>query len=133
MGFERSQMFLTAFVLRIFTKLKRPETSKNLSLVVELNPEITVCLLNVLTVMKLLCKRGEHFQIDLGGEHGLLASGFAQKNPNLEVIMHDRPEIIDLTRDYIEKKGGEDSLPEGCRFFKFRRDFYFSAFYSGRF
>jgi len=29
-GFERSQIFLTAFELKIFTKLKSPKTSKNL-------------------------------------------------------------------------------------------------------
>ena len=190
MGFERSQIFLTAFELRIFTKLKRLETSKNLSLAMGLNPEITVHFLNVLTAMKLLCKKGEYFQtvpglvpflvegepyfslylesasrereiwmnlkkaleegsilknkenfsysrdslewtakdcargrlqktlefvcklpefktarrlIDLGGGHGLFAIGFAQENPNLEVIVYDRPEIIGLACDYIEK------------------------------
>lgn len=62
MGFERSQIFLTAFELRIFTKLKKPETSKNLILEMGLHPEITASFLDVLTAMKLLCKKGEYYQ-----------------------------------------------------------------------
>ncbi|MGB9133766.1 MAG: class I SAM-dependent methyltransferase [Methanosarcina sp.] len=191
MGFERSQIFLTAFELRIFTKLKRPQTSKNLSMEMELHPEITSRFLDVLTAMKILCKKGEYYQtspevapflvegethfslylesaskerkiwmnmkkalvegslskrrkekfsynrdslewtakdcargrlqktlklvcalpefksarrlIDLGGGHGLFAIGFAQENPDLEVIVYDQPEIIGLACDYIEK------------------------------
>lgn len=62
MGFERSQIFLTAFELRIFTKLKIPETSKKLSMEMGLHPEIITRFLDVLTAMKLLCKKGEYYQ-----------------------------------------------------------------------
>ncbi len=62
MGFERSQIFLTAFELKIFTKLKRPETSKNMIQETGLHPEITSRLLDILTAMKLLCKKGEYYQ-----------------------------------------------------------------------
>jgi predicted O-methyltransferase YrrM len=198
MGFERSQIFLTAFEMRIFTKLKRPETSKNLSLEMGLHPEIAARFLDVLTAMKLLCKKGEYYQtapelvpflaagepyfslylesaskereiwmnmkkalvegtisknekkkfsytqdslewtardcargrlqmtlkfvcalsefknarhmIDLGCGHGLFAIGFAQENPNLEVIVYDRPEIIGLASYYIEKYSMQDRV-----------------------
>lgn len=198
MGFERSQIFFTAFELKIFTKLKRPETSKNLIMEMGLHPEITACFLDVLTAMKLLCKKGEYYQtapelvpflvegepyfslylesaskereiwmnmkkallegtlskrekgkfsytqdslewtakdcirgrlqktlklvcalpefktarrlIDLGGGHGLFAIGFAQQNPNLEVIVYDQPEIIGLACNYIKKYGMEDRV-----------------------
>ena len=198
MGFERSQIFLTAFEMRIFTKLKSPDTSKNLSLEMGLHPEITARFLDVLTAMKLLCKKGDYFQtvpelvpflvegetyfsfylesaskereiwmnlkkalvggtlsktdmkkfsytrdslewtardcargrlqrtlklvcalpefkrarrlIDLGGGHGLFAIGFAQENPNLEVILYDQPEIIGLACDYIEKFSMQDRV-----------------------
>ncbi len=198
MGFERSQIFLTAFELRIFTKLKKPETSKNLILEMGLHPEITARFLDVLTAMKLLCKKGEYYQtapelipflvegepyfspylesackerkiwmnirkalvegplsnkekemfsytreslewtakdcargrlqktlelvcalpefksakrlIDLGGGHGLFAIGFAQENPNLEVILYDQPEIIGLACNYIEKYNMQDRV-----------------------
>lgn len=198
MGFERSQIFLTAFELKIFTKLKRPETSKNLIREMGLHPEITARFLDVLTAMKLLCKKGEHYQtapelipflvegepyfslyvesvckereiwinmkktlvegiisnkekerfaytqeslewtakdcergrlqktlklvcalpefktarrlIDLGGGHGLFAIGFAQENPNLEVIVYDQPEITGLASEYIERYGVQDRV-----------------------
>ncbi|HHV23576.1 MAG TPA: hypothetical protein GXX65_03235 [Methanosarcina sp.] len=61
-GFERSQIFLTAFELKIFTKLKSPKTSKNLIQEMGLHPEITARFLDVLTAMKLLCKKGEYYQ-----------------------------------------------------------------------
>jgi len=197
-GFERSQIFLTAFEMRIFTKLKRPATSKNLILEMGLHPEITPRFLDVLAAMKLLCKKGQYYQtapemvpflvegepyfslylesvskerqiwmnmknvlvegtlsktkkekfsytreslewtakdcergrlqktlkivcdlpefksarrlIDLGGGHGLFAIGFAQENPDLEVIVYDQPEITSLASEYIEKYGMQDRV-----------------------
>lgn len=197
-GFERSQIFLTAFELKIFTKLKSPKTSKNLIQEMGLHPEIAARFLDVLTAMKLLCKNGEYYQtapelipflvegepyfspylesackereiwmnirkalvegplsnkekeifsytreslewtakdcargrlqktlelvcalpefksarrlIDLGGGHGLFAIGFAQENPNLEVILYDQPEIIGLAYNYIEKYSMQDRV-----------------------
>lgn len=193
MGFERSQIFLTAFELKIFTKLKEAKTSKNLITEMNLNPEITTRFLDILTAMKLLNKKEEYFQtvpelvpflvegepyfslylesaskeretwmnikkallkeslpkkekknfcytrdslewtardcargrlqetlkivctlpefkkasrlIDLGGGHALFSIGFAQENPDLEVLIYDQPEITGLALEHIKKYG----------------------------
>ncbi|MFY1112430.1 MAG: methyltransferase [Methanosarcinaceae archaeon] len=41
--------------------------------------------------------------IDLGGGHGLFGIGFAQENPELEVLIFDQPGITDVTEKYINK------------------------------
>jgi predicted O-methyltransferase YrrM len=43
--------------------------------------------------------------IDLGGGHGLFGIGFAQKNPQLEVVIFDQPGVTVITQDYINKYG----------------------------
>jgi predicted O-methyltransferase YrrM len=43
--------------------------------------------------------------IDLGGGHGLFGIGFAQENPQLEVVIFDQPGVTDITQDYINKYG----------------------------
>ncbi len=48
--------------------------------------------------------------IDLGGGHGLFAIGFAQENPDLEAFVYDRPEITELTRQYVEKYGVQERV-----------------------
>lgn len=62
MGFERAQILFTAFELGIFTKLKKPMTSKELIEEMMLNPRTTVRFLDILTAMGLLLKKGEHYQ-----------------------------------------------------------------------
>jgi predicted O-methyltransferase YrrM len=41
--------------------------------------------------------------IDLGGGHGLFGIGFAQENPQLEVVIFDQPGVTDITQEYINK------------------------------
>ena len=41
--------------------------------------------------------------IDLGCGHGLFGICFAQENPNLQVVLFDRPDVIPATRTYIER------------------------------
>jgi len=41
--------------------------------------------------------------IDLGGGHGLFGIGFAQENPQLEVVIFDQPGVTDITQDYINE------------------------------
>lgn len=43
--------------------------------------------------------------IDLGGGHGLFGIGFAQENPQLEVVIFDQPGITDITQEYINEYG----------------------------
>ncbi|MGB9927322.1 MAG: methyltransferase [Methanosarcina sp.] len=48
--------------------------------------------------------------IDLGGGHGLFGIGLAQENQDLEVVIFDRPEIIDLSSEFINKYGMENHI-----------------------
>jgi predicted O-methyltransferase YrrM len=41
--------------------------------------------------------------IDLGGGHGLFGIGFAQENPDLNVVIFDQPEVAEIARDYINR------------------------------
>lgn len=41
--------------------------------------------------------------LDLGGGHGLYAIAFSQKNPDLNAIIFDLPEVTVVTRDYIRR------------------------------
>lgn len=41
--------------------------------------------------------------IDLGGGHGLFGIGLAQENQDLEVVIFDRPGIVDLSTEFINK------------------------------
>ena len=43
--------------------------------------------------------------IDLGGGHGLFGIGFAQENPQLEVVVFDQPGVTDITQEYISEYG----------------------------
>jgi predicted O-methyltransferase YrrM len=64
--------------------------------------------------LKLVCVLPEFKKarrlIDLGGGHGLFAIGFAQENPDLEVVVYDHPEITGLAAEYIEKYGMQDRV-----------------------
>jgi predicted O-methyltransferase YrrM len=48
--------------------------------------------------------------IDLGGGHGLFGIGFAQENPQLEVIIFDQPDVVEITEDYIKRYGMQDRV-----------------------
>jgi predicted O-methyltransferase YrrM len=48
--------------------------------------------------------------IDLGGGHGLFGIGFAQENPQLEVIIFDQPGVTDITQGYINEYGMQDRV-----------------------
>ena len=50
-----------------------------------------------------------------GGGHGLFGIAFAQENPDLEVVVFDKPEVIPMTRGYIDryKMGDRVSTLEG--------------------
>ncbi|HIH36711.1 MAG TPA: hypothetical protein HA232_02240 [Methanocellales archaeon] len=48
--------------------------------------------------------------IDLGGCHGLFGIGFAQENPQLEVVVFDRPGVTDITQEYINEYGMQDRV-----------------------
>ena len=41
--------------------------------------------------------------IDLGGGHGLFALAFAQENPNLEVVVFDKPDVVEVARTTIDQ------------------------------
>jgi len=41
--------------------------------------------------------------IDLGGGHGLFGIAFAQENPDSEVVIFDKPEVISMTQGYIDR------------------------------
>ncbi|NQE05393.1 hypothetical protein C5S32_05945 [ANME-1 cluster archaeon GoMg1] len=43
--------------------------------------------------------------IDLGGGHGLFGIGFAQENPQFDVVIFDQPGVTDITQDYINEYG----------------------------
>jgi predicted O-methyltransferase YrrM len=64
--------------------------------------------------LKLVCALPEFKSarrlIDLGGGHGLFAIGFAQENPNLEVIVYDQQETTSLALEYIEKYSMQDRV-----------------------
>ena len=48
--------------------------------------------------------------IDLGGGHGLFGIGFAQENPELSVVIFDKPEVIPMTQVYIDRYGMNDRV-----------------------
>jgi len=48
--------------------------------------------------------------IDLGGGHGLFGIGFAQENPQLEVVVFDQPGVTDITQEYINEYGMQDRV-----------------------
>nr|NJM02569.1 methyltransferase [Desulfobacula sp.] len=48
--------------------------------------------------------------IDLGGGHGLFGIAFAQENPDLRVVIFDRPEVIPATEDHILQYGAADRV-----------------------
>ena len=190
-GFEKGQIFLTAFELGIFNLLKEPKTAEQVSAKLETNPKTTEKLLDVLASMGLLAredseyltapymvpflvegepyfarylnfakesrdqwaqlktalkegptvkghKHEHHYDkesidwiargtmlgrlqatlklvrelpefesarklIDLGGGHGLFGIGFAQENPELEVVIFDQPGVAELAHDYIKR------------------------------
>jgi hypothetical protein len=43
--------------------------------------------------------------VDLGGGHGLFGIAFAQENPDLEVVIFDKPEVTPMTQGYIDRYG----------------------------
>lgn len=48
--------------------------------------------------------------IDLGGGHGLFGIGFAQENPQMEVVIFDQPGVAEIASDYIERYGVGDRV-----------------------
>lgn len=48
--------------------------------------------------------------IDLGGGHGLFGIGLAQENQDLEVVIFDRPGIVELSSEFINKYGMENRI-----------------------
>jgi len=48
--------------------------------------------------------------IDLGGGHGLFGIAFAQENPDLHVVIFDRPGVIPAARDYIAQYDAADRV-----------------------
>ncbi|BBO82109.1 SAM-dependent methyltransferase [Desulfosarcina ovata subsp. sediminis] len=41
--------------------------------------------------------------VDLGGGHGLFGIAFAQENPDLEVVIFDKPDVTPMTQGYIDR------------------------------
>jgi len=64
--------------------------------------------------LKIVSKRPEFLNakrlIDLGGGHGLFGIGFAQENPQLEVVVFDQPGVTDITQEYINEYGMQDRV-----------------------
>ena len=48
--------------------------------------------------------------IDLGGGHGLFGIGFAQENPDLEVVIFDQPGVAEIAQGYIDRYGMRDRV-----------------------
>jgi predicted O-methyltransferase YrrM len=48
--------------------------------------------------------------IDLGGGHGLFGIGFAQENPDLEVVIFDQPDVAEIAQEYIDGYGMGDRV-----------------------
>ncbi len=48
--------------------------------------------------------------LDLGGGHGLYATGFALANPSMEVTIFDLPPVIQVAREYVEQYGVGDRV-----------------------
>lgn len=48
--------------------------------------------------------------IDLGGGHGLFGIGFAQENPDLEVVIFDKPGVAEIAQDYVNRYGVQDRV-----------------------
>jgi len=48
--------------------------------------------------------------IDLGGGHGLFGIGFAQENPDLEVVIFDQPDVAEIAQGYIYGYGMGDRV-----------------------
>lgn len=48
--------------------------------------------------------------IDLGGGHGLFGIAFAQENPDLHVVIFDRPGVIPAAREYIAQYNAADRV-----------------------
>ncbi len=53
--------------------------------------------------------------LDLAGGQGTYAVSFAEKNPNMNAVVFDLPDVIKMTREYIEESGlkGRVSTKEG--------------------
>lgn len=61
MGLEKSQVFLTAVELNIFTKLKEPKTAEALSTELGTHQELTHRFLDILTALGVLAKHGNQY------------------------------------------------------------------------
>ncbi len=48
--------------------------------------------------------------IDLGGGHGLFGIAFAQENPDLDVVIFDKPEVTPMTQAYIDRYGMQERV-----------------------
>jgi hypothetical protein len=48
--------------------------------------------------------------IDLGGGHGLFGIAFAQENPNLDVVIFDKPDVTPMTQAYIDRYEVQDRV-----------------------
>jgi hypothetical protein len=48
--------------------------------------------------------------VDLGGGHGLFGIAFAQENPDLEVVIFDKPEVTPMTQGYIDRYAMQDRV-----------------------
>lgn len=197
-GFEKGQIFLTALELGVFTKIEKPQSANQLAAQMATNPDLTMCFLDVLAALGLVCKKGDMYWtaddmapflledgpyaarylnsreksrviwmdlaktlqngttvtaekhehtydqksidwmargtmlgrlqatlkivrdlpefskarklIDLGGGHGLFGIGFAQENPDLDVVIFDKPEVTGMTQGYIDRYGMGDRV-----------------------
>lgn len=101
MGFEKAQILFTAFELGIFTKLKKPTTSKALIQKMMLNPSTTSRVLDILTAMGLLLKNGEHYQIH-PDFMPFLAEGENYYSLYLKSALTERKMWMDLKKALIE-------------------------------
>ena len=61
MGLEKSQVFLTAVELNVFTKLKEPKTAEALSMELGTHQELTHRFLDILAALGVLAKHGNQY------------------------------------------------------------------------
>lgn len=61
-------------------------------------------------IMELPGTSGPSRMLDLGGGHGLYAIALARLNPEMECTVFDLPEVIGITRDYIDRYNVSDRV-----------------------
>ena len=63
-----------------------------------------------IAIKKLINFEGVKKILDIGGGSGIFASTFIKDNPALSAVVFDLPNVISLTKEYIEKENMSDRI-----------------------